>query len=485
MRYLSLALLSLALCTTSRLSAQLNGPGDTVGATLTLPQAVSIAIKNNLAVNQSDLSSQSFRIGFDQSWEYMLPTLSANGGQQINFGRTISSVNNQYSTTQYSSGSLGVNAGLILFHGLEYQNNIREQRYAWNASKLDLQQQKDNITLNVLLAYLQILSNRDQLTLVREQAQVDSTALVLVNDKNKEGALSPISNLTDLQGQYANDMINIAQAANSLEQSKISLFALLNVPYNRDVEYQNTITATNMDDYQASPDSIFKHALDIIPSVRSAQLKVYQYERALAVARGGYWPTISFGANISTNWTNAPGGTFTTTGTAFLPSNSQFVNSNGTGPIYDKVDNGYYTYPNFGNQFKNNRGESIGLSASIPILNGFQTRNNVRNAKLTLRNYRYQNAYARNQLQQTIEIQYQNMMSAYKQYKFYKDQAAAYEESFRITNIRFTSGVITSDVYIQAKGRSDLAELNLAAAKYIFIFRTKVLDYYQGKLVIN
>ncbi len=494
MRHLSFCflLLSLSLCTV-RLTAQVNNlppnsngaAPDVVGGTLTLPQAVDIALKNNLLVNQADLNSQSYKVSFDQSWEYMLPTLSASGGQQINFGRTISSVNNTYSTTQFSGGSLGANAGLVLFHGLEYQNGIKQYRYAYDASKMDLQAQKDNITLNVLLAYLLVLSNRDQLTLAIEQARVDSITLERLNAQNREGALAPVSNLTDLQGQYAGDQVNIATAVNTLESSKVALFALLNVSYKRDVEYQNTVTATDISEYQASSDSIFQHAMQIIPTIKSAQLKVYEYQKALLVAKGAYYPTLSLGAGISTNWTNTPNPSSSViTDSSLVASTTQFVSNGGT-PVYTKQYNGYNIYPKFGDQFKNNRGENIGLSLSIPILNGFQARNQVRQSKITLHNYQLMNTNARYALQQNVELAFQNMIAAYKQYKGYAAQAAAYEESFRITNIRFTEGVIASDVYILAKGHSDIAETNLAAAKYIYIFRTKVLDYYQGKLVIN
>jgi outer membrane protein TolC len=142
MRYLSffLLFLSAALCTT-RLSAQNNaaataaqntaGAPDVVGSALTLPQAVAIAIKNNLIVNQADLNAQGYKISFDQSWEYMLPTLSASGGQSLNFGRTLVTTNNSYANTEFNSGNAGINAGLTLFHGLVLQNNIRMQRYAW------------------------------------------------------------------------------------------------------------------------------------------------------------------------------------------------------------------------------------------------------------------------------------------------------------------------------------------------------------------
>ena len=498
MRYSSFILLflSAALCTT-RLTAQNNagstaaqntaGAPDAVGSTLTLPQAVAIAIKNNLLVNQADLNSKGYKISFDQSWEYMLPTISASGGQFENFGRTLVTTNNSYASTEFNSGSAGINGGLTLFHGLVLQNNIRMQRYVWDASKMDLQAQKDNITLTVLLDYLSILSNRDQVNLAYEQAKVDSVTLDRLTAQSQAGALAPVSNLTDLQGQYAGDQINIATAINTLEQSKVALFALLNVPYNRDVEYQNTVTATDINQYPATSDSIFTHAMGIIPTIKSAQLKVFEYEKNLAVQRGYYYPTISLNGSVSTNWTNAPSPTSTTvTSSAIQKSTSTFTDAAGNNPVYDLVPLTYQNiYPKFSDQFKNDRGESIGLSVSIPILNGLQTRNNVRQAKLTLKNYQYQNANARFTLQQNVESAFQNMILAYKSYKFYVQQAAAFKESFRVTNLRFEQGVIASDVYILAKGNSDRAEVNLAAAKYIYLFRTKVLDYYQGKLTIE
>lgn len=497
MRYSSFLLLLLSLALSTSLLAQSNESAhaaqdnrteqDSIGGTLTLPQAVAIAIRNNLVVAQSGLNTQNARVNYDQAWEYMLPTVSGNGGQNINFGRTISSTNNQYFTSQFNSGSAGLNAGLLLFHGLELQNNLKVQRYAYNASKMDLQTQKDNITLSVLLAYLQVLSNRDQLSIAYEQAQVDSITLERLTIQGKAGALSPVSNLTDLQGRYASDQVNIANAINTLEASKVALFAYLNVPYKRDVEYQNSIAATDINDYQSNSDSIFRHALDIIPSIRSAELKVSEFRSALAYYRGAYYPSISLNGGVSTNWTNSPApSAFVTTGAPTLSQTGvYFSDPLGNTPVYEKNATGYDVYPNWGSQFKNNRSEYVGISVNIPIFNGFQARNNVRQAKLTLKNYQLQNTNARNQLQQTVELAFQNMIAAYKSYKFYMQAAAAYKESFRVTNIRFTEGVIASDAYIVAKGNSDAAEVNAAAAKYAYIFRMKVLDYYQGKLTIE
>lgn len=484
MRYLSFSflLLSFSLCT-GKLDAQ-STAADSIGTQLTLRQAVDIAIRNNLQVNIADFQSQTYKVALDQSWEYMLPTLSANAQQGVNFGRSLNTTNYTYVTAQTGSGNYSLNSNVPLFEGLQLQNGIKQARYIYDASRLDLRQQKDNVTLNVLLAYLLVLSNRDQLAVIRAQENADTIQLHRLENQNREGALLVLSGLTDLQGQVAQDEINIAVAINNLETAKVNLFQLLNVPYKREVEYQNSITTTDISEYQASPDSIYQTALQTLPTIRSSQMKVLGSEKALAVARGAYWPTLTLGASVNTYYSSAAT-TTTQTNNFVTDTTSGFVNIGGTSsPVLVKNQVSTSSKTPFGTQFKDNRSEFIGLNLNIPILNGFKIRNNVRNAKINLQNVKFTANNTRLALQQNVELAFQNMISAYKQYKFYNEQAAAYAESFRITNIRFTEGVITSDVYILAKARSDGAATNLAAARYAYIFRTKVLDYYQGRLAI-
>jgi outer membrane protein len=454
MRYLSFSflLLSFALCSQS-LEAQTNA-ADSIGSVLTLRQAVDVAIRNNLVVNQADITSQTYKVAFDQSWELMLPTLSANGSQGIGFGRSLNTTNYTYVTAQTGSGNYNLNAGLTIFSGLQLQNGMKAARYNFDASRLDLKWQKDNITLGVLLAYLQVLSARDQLAAIRQQENADTAQLHRLEAQGREGALLVISDLTNLQGQVAQDEINIATAVNTLEANKVSLFQLMNVPYKRDADYENSINTANIADYQTSPDSLYSTALQVVPNVQSTSLKVLGFEKALAQARGAYFPTLSFQGNVNSYYNSA----------------ATAVNTNNKIP--------------WGTQFHDNRSEYVGLFLNVPILNGFKIRNNVRTAKINLANSRLTETNTRLVLQQQVELAFQNMIAAYKGYKFYNDQAIAFAESFRITNIRFTAGVVTSDIYIQAKARSDGAAINLAAARYAYIFRTKVLDYYQGRLAI-
>jgi outer membrane protein len=454
MRYLSFSFLiiSFALCT-GRLDAQTTA-ADSIGSVLTLRQAVDIAIRNNLVVNQTDLQAQSYRVAFDQSWEYMLPTLQLQAGQSWNFGRSLNTTTYQYVTQQSNGGSYSLSTNIPIFQGLQLQNGIKQARYVYDAGRLDLKWQKDNITLNVLLAYLQVLSARDQLAATRQLEASDTAQLHRLQALGKEGALLALSDLANIQGQVAQDEINIASAIQLLENNKVSLFQLMNVPYKRDVEYENSVNTSNINDYQTSPDSLFFSAQHVQPNIESARLKVLAAQKGVAVARGAYWPQIGFGANINTNYNNLS-----------------------TDPLTGaKVD--------FGSQFKDNRYESFGFNLSWNILNGFRARNGVRNQKLNLKLAQVNANNTLLTLQQQVEANFQNMVAAYKQYKFYNDQTTSYAEAFRITDIRFREGVVTADVYIQAKARNDAAVINAAASRYSYIFRTKVLDYYQGRLAI-
>lgn len=453
----------------------------TIGTTLSVQQAVAIAIKNNLLVNQADIQSQTNKVQYDQAWGNMLPQISGQAQQQIGYGRTLNSYDYTY-VNQVQTGNYGLSGNLTLFQGLTLQNNLKGNRYAYNASKLDLQQQKDNITLNVLLAYLQVLSSQDQLTVANEQADIDKKQVDRLVAVNQEGALLLLSNLSDLQGQYAGDQVNIATAINTLETAKVNLFQLLNVPYKRDVEYERSIANLSIADYQQPSDSIYRIAMSLLPAIKSADLKTRAYQRFLSASKGAYYPTLSFYGGIQTNYYNLASNVFNTTVTAGLPTGDYIVGPTGQVPVlYDK-QNTRSEKISWGSQFTDNKSSYIGLQLNVPILNYLRARNNVKQARVNLKNAEINSNNAKLALQQSVELAFQNMIASYKQYKFYIDQVAAYKESFRTTEIRFNEGVVNSDVYVLAKNNMDRATTNLAAAKYTYIFRTKVLDYYQGKL---
>ena len=450
------------------------------GSTLTLKQCVDIAIKNNLQVEQSGLTMQTNGIYKNQAIANLLPTINASASQGTNFGKSINPTTYAYINQQQNTGSYSLNAGLTLFSGLQLQNIIKQSEYAFDASKMDWQQQKDNITLNVLLAYLLVLSNQDLLAITRQQADVDAKSVERLQLQNNDGAIAP-STLYDLKGQYAGDMVSITNGINTLESAKVILFQIMNMPYQKDVQYEKIPIDVPVTDYQKNSDSIYQTALNVLPVIKSVDLKIKAFQKAVEVNRSQFYPTLSLYGSVSSNYSNLA--TSTVLGSVTPVTTSDYVTVGGTNyNVITQQQNAIISKTSFGDQFKNNRYTQIGLSLQVPILNYLRVRNNVKIAKVNLQNAEYIANNTRLQLQQSVELAYQNMAAANGQFKAYQEQVAAYAESFRAAEIKFNAGAITSVDYIIAKNNIDKANTNLTAAKYNYIFRTKILDYYQGKL---
>jgi outer membrane protein len=448
---------------------------------LSIKQCVDLAIKNNLLVQQSEIQMQTNGVAFKQAKDNLLPQINGIIQQQENYGRSISNINNTYVDVQNGSGYYQLAGNLVIFNGLYLQNTIKQQALSYNASKMDLQQQKDNITLNVILAYLTVLSNKEALAIAHEQAEVDARQVERLTIQNQEGAIAPAT-LYDLKGQYANDQVNEVNAVNALETAKVSLFALLNVSYQRDASYEMVNMDADISDLSTPSDSIFQTAMQIIPQIRANDLRVQAYQKSISAARGKYYPTLSLYGNLNSNYTSIA--TTNIPGTEFAQNTGQYVPIGGTS--YDVYSTGLATQKtSFIDQARNNRYEAIGLQLNIPILNFLSVRNNVKVAKLNYQNAKVVSNASHYQLQQMVEQAWQNLRSAYGQYKGYVDQVKAYGESFRTAEIRFNAGVITSVDYVIAKNNYDRANTNLNFARYNYIFRTKILEYYQGHLSLN
>lgn len=455
---------------------------ENIGKALTIKQCIDIAIRNNLLVQQSDVAKQTTGVYFKQSKDNLLPYIAASASQGESFGRSLNPYTYSYVNQQINTGSYGIGGSLVLFSGLQIQNAIKQYALAYDASKLDYQQQKENISISVLLAYLQILSSKELLDISKSQAEVDKKQVERLELLNQSGALTLLSDLSNFKGQYANDLVNIATAQNTLESAKINLFSILNIPYTRSVEFEPISFSADAINNPSNPDSIYQTALKVVPAVRSADLKTRSFEKALLAARGQYYPTLSLNAGINTSYSNAA--------TASTPLNTFY---NDTSSSYVTVSNTNYKLIvpqqnfqsqkiSFGDQFTNNRYTSINLTLSVPILNSFRARNNIKLAKINLQNAKNNAGSTKLLLQQNVEQAYQNIVLAKAQYRSYTDAAIAYNESFRTTEIRFNEGVIASDVYLIAKGNIDRANINLTIAKYNYIFRSKILDYYEGNL---
>jgi outer membrane protein len=428
----------------------MDGRGQSItGRPLSLQECVQTAIENNLDVKQSDLSMERSAVNWRQSKANLLPNIGGEVNHTLNQGRSIDLSTNSYVNQQQTSGSYSLAANVTLFNGLRLLNNLKSSQYAYEASKMELQTNKDQLMLNVILAYLQILTNSDLLQQAQKQAEVTRKQVERLDLMNQEGAIKP-SDLSDMKGQLADNKLTLIKSQNDLDGARLSLSQLMNVAYNRELQVERLRADQVEMNYATTPDSIFNIALQQLAIIKAADQRTKSAEKAVQAARGNLFPSVGLGAGFYTPYSSTA-----------RDSASQKIE------YYDQLSNNYRTY--------------VGVGISIPIFNNFRFRNQIALAKIDLKSASYTAQTRQIQLKQNIEQDHFNMTAAKNRYQALLEQVAAYTESFLAAEVRFNAGATTSIDYLIAKNNLDRANVNLIIARYDYVLRTKILDYYQGK----
>jgi outer membrane protein len=344
---------------------------------------------------------------------------------------------------------------------------------------MDLQQNKDNITLSVILAYLQVLSSADLLKQSIAQVEVSRKQVERLEILNRDGAILP-SLLFDLKGDLANNQITVINNQNALETAKIALCQLMNIDYHASMQLEQLSADQFQTSYADTPDKIYETSLKQLALVKSAELHQQSAVKAVAVAKGNYYPVLTLTDGLNTNYSSNTYESIFLNTTDVVTQNYVVVNGTPSYVIAPQSNYGSQKVT-YNNQLNNNLYNSVSLNLNIPIFNSFLTRNRVKLARIQLKNYEYITQTTKIQLKQSIEQAYINMITASDSYRVLLEQLAAYTESFRSAEIRFNDGVITSVDYVIAKNNLDRTNINIIMARYNYILRTKVLDYYQNK----
>ncbi|MBC7745940.1 MAG: TolC family protein [Flavobacterium sp.] len=416
---------------------------------LNLNQCIDTALKNNPDVLRKGIQYESSRINWQQQRANLLPVVNGGVTHGLNQGRSIDPLTNTYVTDQVFYASPYIGGSLLLFNGLALQNIIKQYSFVYQAAKQEEQQAKNDLVLNVILAYLQVLTNQDLYGLAITQQQTTVEQLVRLETLNKNGNIAP-GEYFDLKGQYANDQLFAINSANSLENSKVLLVRLLNIVYNKNLLLAPLSTEQFLLPYEISPEEVYQTALQNFASVKAADLRKQSADMEVRSSRSAFFPSIYFNTALASNFSNA----------ARDVQNQRI---------------GYF------NQFDNNLSKSYNISISIPLFNSFKTKNRVSLARLNQRDNEIIAQSTRTQLQQLTEQAYFNMTASENRYKRLKEQVEAYSESFRTVEIRFNAGVVNSVDYLIAKNNLDRANANLLSNRYDFILRKKILDFYQVK----
>jgi outer membrane protein len=449
--------------------------------TLSLQQCLDIAIKNNLNIKQTGLTMDQDRIYLKQARENLLPAINGSASRELSQGRGINPVTNTYVNQSLTSDNYGLTGNLTLFNGLALQNAIKQASLAYQAGKMDFQNAKDVVTVNIITNYLSVLDAQELLGQTRTQLagaqeNVDRSEIL-----EKDGANKVASDLTDFKGALAGSLVAVVNAQNTLDAAKLTLFQLMNIPYNKDAELQALNAQDLAGEYGISPDQVYETALQQLAIVKSATLKRESAEKGIKVAKGQLYPTLALNAGITTNYSSA--GQKSVFIDSVTSPTGGFINTpSGKQSVFSSQANYANQNITYFDQFKNNYGTYGVVTLNIPIFTNHVKKNNLALAKINFLNSQYIEDNTKIQLKQSIEQAYYNMMSAYKRFQALGEQVKAYTESYRISKIRLDSGVITSVDFIIAKNNLDNANLNFISARYDYFIYSKVLDYYQGKL---
>ncbi|MEY2793969.1 MAG: hypothetical protein RJA76_1961 [Bacteroidota bacterium] len=411
---------------------------------LSLVRAVEIAVQNNLNVKSSEVTLNNAQLNFQQAKNNQLPGLNANIGQASSYGRSLNPFTNTYDPRNINYSNLGLNANLTLFNGGQLRNSIAQNEYALKASAEDLQAIKENISLQVVLAYLNILNAEDQLSIAKTQTDITKLQIERTQKLVNAGSVA-MTNLLDLKAQLANEESNVVSFQSTLDLNRLNLVQLLNDSSIQQVELERIqVPSPNVSAFGVSIGDVYRKAIEIQPAIRSADFRVLSAGKSVDVAKALLLPSLSLSSSWSANQSNA-------------------------------LSTGYF------DQLNNTQNKVISLNLNIPIFSRFSNKTRISQANLQKVNAEIEASRARLTLRQNIEQAYVNMSNAAKRYEASVVQVGALEESFRASESKFNAGAIDFVSYSLQKTNLDKAKLTLVQNKYDFVFRTKILDYYQGK----
>ena len=423
---------------------------------ITIQEAINKTLSNNLQIKQSQLSESLSDENYKQSKNALFPNVSGNSGYNINFGRSLDPSTQEFVSQKFSSFNGSLNASLNLFQGFQKMNQIKQNKLLLEADQTNTEKVKNDLILQVITSYLQILYNKDflvtanQQLIVAEKQSKQQQQLLDVGNKT-------LADLSQAKSQVATAQLSVTNAANALTISYLTLAQLMDIPSSTKYEIQAPLMANfNNPSTQYNPDQIYDEALKIFPDIKLASIRTEAAKQAINVAKGNYYPSLSFGGSIGTNY-----------------SSSRFrVVSAGI------VEN----YPFF-DQFTDNFNQAIGLNLQIPIFTGFTARSSVRRARINFQQNQTQEQLTKNNLNKVIYQAVADLKAAEGRYQATTDTYKAQKDAYYVIEQRYEVGLVNSLDYSTAQTNLNKAEIDLIQAKYDLLFRAKVIDYYLGRQI--
>jgi outer membrane protein len=420
-------------------------------------QCVDSALKNNISINQSRLTNELNKVNLAQSKSNRIPTLSANVNEGVNFGKSIDPLTNAYVIQTFNSTNFSLSSGINIFNGLQNSRTIELNSMTIEAGKYDVANLENTITLNITMAYLQVLFAYEILAAAENQ-EASTAAQVERTQKLVNAGKVPESNLLQIKSQYATDKLSTVNAQGQLDMAKVTLLQLMEMPVLDSFEIEKPVAMEPSPQLLKSNQDIYRTALTVQPQITGAAIRSNNALLSVRISEGSRWPRLNLTGNVNTNFA----------------ASTREQQGSGVNP---------YKTPFF-EQLWNNLGESVGLTLSMPIYNNRQIRSNIDRARINAMTAKLSEQNTRSQLRKTIEQTYTDLKNSMKKYEATKEQYTSSEVSYKNTETKFNVGVVTAIDFLIEKNNYFQAQSNLIQSKYDYIFKSKILDFYEGKEIV-
>ena len=426
----------------------------------TLEECINYAYENNLNIKQSILSVESADRDVLQSKLNLAPSLNASVSQNFAWGRSADDQTNIYANEQKQNTYFNISSDVTLFNGLQQLNTMRKMQFDFLASKYDSDKIRNDISLNIAASYLLILFNLELVNNAQRQVDISNEQIDRTKKQVEAGAVAKGS-LLDIQAQGASEEATLIANRNKLMLSYLDLMQLLDLEAGNDFDIEKPEIDITGQPTLLPPEMIFNKSLSLMPEIKSAELRLQSAGRTLALSQGARSPRIFASGSVSTLYSDQ--------------IKKQLGETPGGLPIFgDEV-------VSFNNQFVDNRDFALVFGLSIPIFNGYQVSTNIKKSKIYYENANIELELEKNKLRKNIESAYADAIGAYQTFVARKKSVVALTESFSYTEEKFNVGMVNSTDYNIAKIQLSNAEADLSSAKFDYIFKTKILDFYLGR----
>lgn len=418
----------------------------------TLQECVDYALQNNLTVKTNLLNAETSKVNLDQSKFQMLPTLNGGASYGYNWGRNIDPTTNQFVTDRINSINFQANSSLLLFNGFRLFNFYKQSQVDNEAAAEDFIKAKNDVILNVITLYMSVVFNKELLSNAQSQLATTTQQLERTRILAEAGSV-PRGNVLDLEAQQASNELNQITNENAVNLSLLRLKQALQIQASEAMDIE--VPEMNADNgaIGQTADEIYDQAVELMPEIKSAKLKLQSSLFAYKSNRGNYFPRLSIGGNLFTNYSSA------------------------RDMVTPLTPDGYSR----SKQLRDNIAQSASLQLQIPIFNGYQTRASVKRSYFNTQQAEINLVSAKNTLRQSVETAYNDALASSKTYQSAVKLVNARDEAFRMAKQRYDNGAANFVEYQTAENALFQAKSDLVRAKYDFIFKKKVLDFYQGK----